>query len=57
LHLAGFDHERDRGQMERQERRLRAALRLPAGLIERVTGAQTSHGTASGRPAQARRKS
>jgi len=57
LHLAGFDHERDHGQMERQERRLRAALRLPAGLIERVTGAQASHGSSSGRRAQARRKS
>ena len=57
LHLAGFDHERDHGQMERQERRLRAALRLPAGLIERVTGAETSRGSSSGRRAQARRKS
>jgi probable rRNA maturation factor len=36
LHLAGFDHECDNGQMERQELRLRTALRLPAGLIERA---------------------
>lgn len=36
LHLAGFDHERDNGQMERKERRLRVALRLPTGLIERA---------------------
>jgi probable rRNA maturation factor len=36
LHLAGFDHERDNGEMERKERRLRVALRLPDGLIERV---------------------
>jgi probable rRNA maturation factor len=57
LHLAGFDHERDNGQMERQERRLRAALRLPAGLIERVTGAETGRGSSSGRQARARRKS
>jgi probable rRNA maturation factor len=57
LHLAGFDHERDNGQMERQERRLRTALRLPAGLIERVKGPETDRGSSSGRPARARRKS
>ena len=56
LHLAGFDHERDNGQMERQERRLRAALRLPAGLIERVTGRETSRGVSAERRAKARRK-
>ncbi|MGD0757752.1 MAG: rRNA maturation RNase YbeY [Candidatus Sulfotelmatobacter sp.] len=57
LHLAGFDHERDNGQMKRRERRLRRALRLPAGLIERATGAETGRGSSSGRRAQARRKS
>lgn len=36
LHLAGFDHERDSGQMARREQRLRAQLRLPHGLIERT---------------------
>jgi probable rRNA maturation factor len=36
LHLAGFDHERDNGQMARKEAELRRALRLPAALIERV---------------------
>jgi len=36
LHLAGFDHERDNGKMARKEAALRRALRLPAGLIERV---------------------
>jgi probable rRNA maturation factor len=35
LHLAGYDHETDSGQMERRERKLRTALRLPGGLIER----------------------
>jgi probable rRNA maturation factor len=35
LHLAGFDHETDEGQMARRERRLRAKLGLPPGLIER----------------------
>jgi probable rRNA maturation factor len=37
LHLAGYDHEADEGQMARREARLRAELRLPAGLIERVS--------------------
>jgi probable rRNA maturation factor len=36
LHLAGFDHERDNGEMARKEYDLRRALRLPVGLIERV---------------------
>jgi probable rRNA maturation factor len=35
LHLAGFDHERDNGQMARREAGLRNALRLPASLTER----------------------
>jgi probable rRNA maturation factor len=37
LHLAGYDHETDTGQMARRERLLRARLGLPQGLIERVT--------------------
>jgi probable rRNA maturation factor len=36
LHLAGFDHERDNGEMARKEGRLRQQLKLEAGLIERV---------------------
>ena len=36
LHLAGFDHEVDDGQMARRERVLRAKLGLPQGLIERA---------------------
>lgn len=35
LHLAGHDHETDRGQMLTLEQDLRAELKLPAGLIER----------------------
>jgi len=38
LHLAGFDHERDNGEMERRERVLRGRLGLPQGLIERTGG-------------------
>jgi probable rRNA maturation factor len=36
LHLAGFDHEHDHGEMARKESRLRQQLKLEAGLIERV---------------------
>ncbi len=36
LHLAGYDHETDSGQMQRRERSLRAKLCLPQGLIERT---------------------
>ena len=36
LHLAGYDHERDDGRMERKEQRLRNSLGLPVGLIERT---------------------
>ena len=35
LHLAGYDHESDKGEMARVERRLRKILALPSGLIER----------------------
>jgi probable rRNA maturation factor len=35
LHLLGMDHETDRGQMARAERKWRASLGLSAGLIER----------------------
>ncbi len=36
LHLAGYDHETDEGEMARRERKLRAKLGLPLGLIERA---------------------
>jgi probable rRNA maturation factor len=36
LHLAGYDHESDNGQMARRETQLRAQLGLPQGLIERA---------------------
>ena len=35
LHLAGYDHEHDHGDMERKEACLRKSLGLPIGLIER----------------------
>src|SRR5271155_3129556 len=45
LHLAGYDHELDDGGMERKEARLRKALGLPVGLIER--NGQAARGTGS----------
>lgn len=35
LHLAGYDHETDSGEMARAEARLRSRLKLPASLIQR----------------------
>jgi len=37
LHLAGYDHEVDEGQMARRERLLRTRLKLKQGLIERAS--------------------
>jgi len=37
LHLRGYDHECDNGQMARREKQLRAKLHLPLGLIERAS--------------------
>lgn len=36
LHLAGYDHEKDAGEMAAMEQQLRAKLKLPASLIERT---------------------
>lgn len=41
LHLAGYDHEADDGEMRRQEDKLRQRLNLPVGLIERTNGRKT----------------
>jgi len=38
LHLAGYDHESDNGEMAKLEARLRRQLGLPHGLIERAEG-------------------
>jgi len=58
LHLRGYDHECDNGQMARREKQLRAKLHLPQGLIERTdsrrdgrprlsSGAKPRHAAAS----------
>jgi probable rRNA maturation factor len=36
LHLAGYDHETDNGDMRAREAELRRRLKLPTGLIERA---------------------
>jgi probable rRNA maturation factor len=50
LHLAGYDHESDNGRMARQEVRLRGALGLPEGLIERANSDHSRR--AKGKPAR-----
>jgi probable rRNA maturation factor len=45
LHLAGFDHETDSGEMARLENRLRRRFDLPSGLISRSQLRGTSQGT------------
>lgn len=49
LHLAGYDHETDDGQMARREATLRRRLGLEAGLIERSA-------RGAGAPAAARKR-
>jgi probable rRNA maturation factor len=44
LHLAGFDHERDAGEMAARELELRQQLGLPASLIARSSGGVASEG-------------
>jgi probable rRNA maturation factor len=55
LHLAGFDHERDNGEMARKELQLRRRLKLEVGLIERTQRTQSTQPRAGKIPA--RRKS
>jgi probable rRNA maturation factor len=47
LHLDGEDHETDKGEMAGREARLRGELRLPSGLIERVSGKRAADASAS----------
>ncbi len=42
LHLAGFDHESDNGEMAREEAMLRRRFRLPVALIERANESRRS---------------
>lgn len=56
LHLAGYDHESDEGEMEREERRLRKGLGLPVGLIERSGGQAGRNGLSSNYKNKSRRR-
>lgn len=42
LHLLGYDHDRDRGEMRTLEERLRRRAGLPVGLIARAPGPLTN---------------
>jgi probable rRNA maturation factor len=47
LHLAGYDHERDQGEMARREEGLRKQLGLPVALIERNRDTSRANGLSS----------
>jgi probable rRNA maturation factor len=49
LHLGGYDHETDRGEMARKEAALRRRFGLSAGLIERNLEPAPSSGRRSGK--------
>jgi probable rRNA maturation factor len=55
LHLAGFNHERDRGEMARKEAAMRRRFRLPTGLIERAESGSKNRQQVKGRGAKERR--
>ena len=59
LHLAGYDHETDNGEMRALETKLRIKLKLPVGLIERAhtpRPARKANGAADPVPLKGRRR-
>jgi probable rRNA maturation factor len=54
LHLAGYDHEGDQGEMAEKEQQLRQRFGLPTGLIERVRARRHSIIAGSRGPARSR---
>lgn len=64
LHLAGWDHEADHGEMAAREQELRGELDLPMALIERAASAAldvrprsgASHGSAARMSGASRRR-
>ena len=58
LHLAGYDHEIDNGEMATKEAKLRHRLNLPGSLIERANGHSPSlkRNSAARRTRQGRRR-
>jgi probable rRNA maturation factor len=57
LHLAGYDHESDSGQMARREQALRKRLSLPLGLIERGERGRPAAPPQSKRPSKLKAQS
>jgi probable rRNA maturation factor len=56
LHLAGYDHEQDKGEMGSKELRLRTMLNLPDGLIERTERREVGNGPRKNRKRSSRRR-
>ncbi len=56
LHLAGYDHEIDNGQMKARETELRKQLNLPTGLIERACAGAPQSAKSSAPPASRKRQ-
>ena len=54
LHLAGYDHENDKGEMAGKEVLLRRRLQLPAGLIERNHNTRERRKSGNSAPTMAR---
>ena len=56
LHLAGYDHETDSGEMLARETAMRQELKLPVGLIERTHAAAAQAAEAARQPKAAPKK-
>ena len=56
LHLAGYDHETDNGEMKARETELRQQLKLPTGLIERAHGAKPRPAKKGGKRSAVRKR-
>ena len=56
LHLAGYDHEKDNGEMLARETAMRQELKLPVGLIERTHAAAAKAAETARRPKAAPKK-
>lgn len=54
MHLAGYDHEADKGEMQAHEMLLRQQLGLPAGLIERANARASSRANSEAQPRTSR---
>lgn len=56
LHLAGYDHENDSGEMAKKEIALRLKFKLPVGLIERTRPSESKKRSLARKPALRNRK-